>query len=138
VSGVHAILLGSSPMDATITISDEFISDVSGGFTQARAGYRLGSDGTAYEVLFLATNSLGAWCDPAYLSGVYEAQATLVWGDTPTGTLGSWVSLGSTQTWVFLVAPGSAKSCVLTVEIRKTGTATVLDTATITLLADAT
>ena len=62
-------------------------------------------------------------------------------GSLSSGTSGSWLSLGTTRDWTVSTNTGSApyyKECIFTVEIRKIGTTTVLDSATITLQAEST
>jgi hypothetical protein len=79
----------------------------------------------------------GDWISPKSAApGSYEIRATLNSGDTPVGTLGSWLALTSTRTWS-LTKPGNIagfRECELTVEIRLG--ATVLDSTIVTLSAE--
>jgi len=119
---------GGSTPSARVAISDQ-LSFVVGD----DAGYRLDSDGSAYRRLGSTayTAISGEWLLTGSNSD-YEARATLVSGSTPsTGTLDSWLGLGTDRTWT-LTSTSSAQS-VLTIEIRDATTLEVLDSATITL-----
>jgi len=137
VSGVLAVLLGAAP-DALITISNQSITDATGGARNATAGYRLTSGGQAQSQINLTFTTLEQWCTPTSQASNYEVLVTVTSGSLSTGTAGSWLALSSTQTWTRTATIGTANTCVFTVEIRRVGTSTVLDSATITLEADAT
>lgn len=102
----------------------------------AGATLEIQSDGDIIE----ATNSLGAgdvgdWIIPKSAAGAnYEVRATLNAGSLTSGTTGSWLSLGSSQTWsVTRVTPGIS-SAELLIEIRRASGAT-LASKTITISA---
>lgn len=137
MSGVLSVLLGAAP-DALITISNQSITDATGGARNATAGYRLTSGGQAQSQINLTFATLEQWCTPTSQASNYEVLVTVTSGSLSTGTAGSWLALSSTQTWTRTATIGSANTCVFTVEIRRVGTSTVLDSATITLEADAT
>ena len=66
----------------------------------------------------------------------YEVRATLVSGALTSGTTGTFQALGVTRSWnVSVSAPGSANA-VLTIEIRRIGTTTILATATVDITAE--
>jgi hypothetical protein len=126
---------GETPAGGTVAISNQYVLMFDA--SSATAGYRLDSDGAAYQTVFSGAYVAigGEWL----LSGSaadYEARATKVSGTTPSGTLGSWLALSSDRTWSLTTTAGNA-SCVLTIEIRNATTLAVLDTATITLEAEA-
>jgi len=129
--------LGAAP-DALITISNQSITDATGGARNATAGYRLTSGGQAQSQINLTFTTLEQWCTPTSQASNYEVLVTVTSGSLSTGTAGSWLALSSTQTWTRTATIGTANTCVFTVEIRRVGTSTVLDSATITLEADAT
>jgi hypothetical protein len=105
----------------------------------AEAGYRLNSNGKVYEIKNGTFTELETWCTPTSEASNYEARVTVVSGVTPTGTIGSWVALSSTREWtVQEPTPGNTSTSTFTVEIRRTGTTTVLDSATIELIATVT
>lgn len=95
------------------------------------------SDGDIITEGALGTVDEGDWVSPKSAApGSYEIRATLVDGDTPVGTLGSWLALTSNRTWSLTkpgLVPGFRES-VFTIEIRL-GT-TVLDSTTVTLQAE--
>jgi hypothetical protein len=62
----------------------------------------------------------------------YEVRATLSSGDTPAGTLGSWLDVG--QTWGFSAVSFDAE-CVLFVEIRNKSTLVVAGSGDVHLFA---
>lgn len=103
----------------------------------ASASISFESDGDIMTVGDLGTVDEGDWISPkASAPGSYEIRATLVSGDTPGGTLGSWLALTSNRTWTLNkpgAAPGSLQ-CQLTIEIRLAST--VLDTTTVDLYAE--
>lgn len=136
--GMMSMLLGGDDGGNPITLTDQAVQHVSGGGTSANAEYRLGSDGVAYTRT--GTNSytsVGNWCTPTSLAGDFEVLATPTTGTTSSGTTGSWLALTSTQTWAVTANIGATKSCTMTVEVRRVGETTTLDTATITFEANA-
>jgi len=118
-------------LNTPVTVSYTFGSSLG-----AYAGYRLDSDSFVYT----AANSSGAytvaeqWDSIPATVGSYEARATLVTGDTPSGSaLSTWLTLSADQTWQLFASPGNAFSCTLTIEIRDTASSTVRATATVYL-----
>lgn len=74
------------------------------------------------------------WLSPVENVGDYEIYATLLSGDTPTGTLGAWTSLATSQEYTLQeTTPSSTQTCQLQIEIRWTGNNVVQDTATYTI-----
>lgn len=120
-----------------ISITDQYISYYSGGTDSVSVSYRLTSGGKAQQGQQGLFSDLEQWCTPTSAAGNYEARVSNVTGVTPSGPVGTWVSLSSTQTWSIFTGIGNAESTDFLVEIRRTGTTTVLDSATITLVADA-
>lgn len=76
------------------------------------------------------------WITPASQSSNYEALVTIVYGSLSGGTTGSWISLAANRSWYISTTTLGQTTCQFTVQIRRTGTTTVLDTATIDLEAD--
>ena len=138
VSGIQAVILGVSGSGALIAITDRTITDGTGGARNATAGYRLTSGGQVQSQINLTFTTLEQWCTPTTEASNYEVLVTVTSGSLSTGTAGSWLALSSTQTWTRTATIGTANTCVFTVQIRRVGTSTVLDSATITLEADAT
>jgi hypothetical protein len=160
VSGVHkavsAIAVGVSGAWKTVTagwvgvggvwkqfystvvigIVDDFVASFTVG-VNATATYRLSSGGTISGTQ--GTNTivtLGTWL-PSGVGADYEVKATLTPGtDTPTGSLGAFVSLGVTKTWQLVsTGPGVLES-ELTIEIRRVSDSVVIQTAVITMQAE--
>lgn len=97
------------------------------------SGYKLTSAGLERKIVIGSYSTLGNWITPAAAApGAYEVRATLNSGDTPTGTLATWLALTSDRTWELTQSGGAGtKTCELGIEIRLG--AVVLATATVTL-----
>jgi hypothetical protein len=127
---------GGSTPSGLVAISDQTVYTLEAYPATATAGYRLASTGIAYH-----TNPSGTYVAIGgewLLSGsasAYEVQATLVSGTTPSGTLGSWLGLGTTRTWTLASSDGYL-TCTLLIEIRNATTLAVLDTATVVIQAE--
>lgn len=135
MSGIHIALLGTGT-DAVISITNQTISAFVFSPNTAEAGYRLNSNGKAYKNENGVFTELETWCTPTSQAGNYEARVTVNSGSTPTGAVGSWVALSSTRDWTISeTTSGINNLSNFTVEIRRTGTTTVLDSATIDLTA---
>jgi len=118
--------------NAVIAINDTSV-DVFGFGSQALAEYRVLSNGQVTGSYGFIEN----WITPTSAApGSYVVRATLISGDTPSGTLGTWLSLSSNQVWSVITSPfvPDEKSCQLLIEIG-VGT-TAIDSATVTLYAE--
>jgi len=82
--------------------------------------------------------NLEQWCTPTSQASNYEALVTVTSGTLSGGSgTGTWLALSTTRNWyVEEFTPGGSNFCTFTVQIRKIGTTTVLDTATIDLEAN--
>lgn len=136
-SGTISISNFYGTSNVVISISNQNIIDGTGGARTATAGYRLTSGGQAQSLINTTFTNLEQWCTPTSQAGNYEARVTVNIGALSSGTTGTWVALSTTQTWTLVVPVGNSELCEFLVEIRRTGTTTVLDSATIELLADA-
>lgn len=101
----------------------------------AIAAVRIANDGRVYHGQNGSFSNQAAWL----LSGSasqFEIRATLVSGYVPE-TTGSWLALSSTREWSCTDATQdfSPEEAVLTLEIRRVGTTTVLASANWTLTA---
>lgn len=104
--------------------------------SSAEAGYVIDSDGGAYSKIGTTFSLLETWKGSGVNSD-YKVRATLVSGDTPSGTLNTWLDCAVDNTWT-LAAPASpgalvTKTCVLTIEIQDDVSLETLDSASITL-----
>ena len=120
-----------------ISITNQTITEAGFGFA-TDASYKLGANGNAYGGALGFENYLEQWVTPTARAIDYEAKVTLVSGTLTSGTVGSWLALTADRTWYAHANAGGYKSCTFTLEIRRAGVATVLDSATITVTADAT
>jgi len=122
-----------------ISLTDQFAFDFSGGARTATTGYRLTSGGLAQILENLTYTTVETWCTPTGEAVNYEAFVDNITGSGLTsGPTGAWVALSTTQTWTLVATPGNGELTTFDVSIRRAGTTTVLDTATITLESDAT
>jgi hypothetical protein len=136
-SGTISISNFYGTTNVVISISNQNIADGTGGARSATAGYRLTSGGQVEQLVNVTFTNLEQWCTPTSEASNYEARVTVNVGSLSSGTTGTWVALSTTQTWTRTANIGDSQLCEFLVEIRRTGTATVLDSATIELLADA-
>lgn len=138
MAGVLNMLLASAT--GTVTVSGENISDadISGG--SASAGVRFNSDGTVDQLQGGVASQIDSdtdWVRPEALApGAYQVRATLVSGDTPSGSLGSWLDLTSNRLWEITQSGDGSKSSELLIEVGLSETA--LDSGTYNLSADVT
>lgn len=136
------IFRGTTKLSDVISLNDQYIVATFAGASQASAVYGLSSDGYVYQGTYTTTQSFSqveAWITPTTSAVNYEVYVTVTSGSLDFGTTGSWVSLSSgTSYWRRTVGSNQFASTTLNVQIRKQGTVTVLDTATITLEADTT
>ena len=65
----------------------------------------------------------------------FDIKATITAGSFSTGTSGSWLNLASNRGWTVSRTTIGSKTCTATFEISRTGQATAIDSATITLTA---
>jgi hypothetical protein len=137
-SGAISIRNFYGTSNVVISITDQYISG--SGVSDAYAFYFLTAGGQVEQSTDaggINPTNLEQWCTPTAQSSNYEALVTLVFGTLSGGTVGSYVALSTTRSWyVEEFTPGGSNFCEFTVQIRKIGTSTVLDTATITLEAN--
>lgn len=135
MSGVHMALLGSRD-GVIISISNLLISSFTGGTAIAIAGYWLNSSGIVEAREQSNYFNFGNWVTPTSQASNYEVRASLNFGFA-TGTFDTWLALSSTREWYASAAIGSSELAEIVLDIRRIGTSTILDSATITLSADA-
>ena len=123
-----------------IAFNDLSVSASSGGYSQA--GYAIfgagASIGKVYEQYNLGPFTfVEQWCTPTSQGGNYEVYASVSAGSV-TGTVNTWIATTANPSW-YVDVSGSGNSAYgqLTLQVRRTGTATVLDTWTVDLSADA-
>lgn len=130
---------------AAIGTTAHLVSPLDGG-----AASNFGTSSPVDAYLTFATNGVITltndpdqnWYTPTTtgIGSSYSIRATLDSGDTPSGTLGSWLTLNTNRTWSFSVSTPpivEIKSCSLTIEIALTSdTSTVLSSGTYTIYAE--
>lgn len=121
-----------------ISITDQ--SRAATGISPATAtnGYRLNSNGKVYDNGNGTYSFIEDWVTPTGAASSYEALVTVTSGSLSSGTSGSWLALSSTRDWTVTRTSVGTNTCTFTVDIRKVGTTTVLDSATITIEAEVT
>jgi hypothetical protein len=122
---------GSQPQ-----ITNQLVEVTGTGFGTVTISYTLDNDGKVYSQANTDPRVfIEQWLQTGGTASNYEAQATLVTGDTPTGTLGSYLTLGNDEFWSLSATAGHTKQCDISVSIRDVATQTVRTTATITMIA---
>lgn len=122
-----------------ISITNQTVTNSTSTPATATAGYRLNSNGKVYgESPAGNFGFLEDWVTPNGAASSYEALVTVTSGSLSSGTSGSWLALSSTRDWTVTRTTLGTNSCTFTVDIRKVGTTTVLDSATITIEAEVT
>lgn len=134
-SGTISIRNFYGTSNVVISITDQTISDLDA--SAAYAYYILTSGGLVQSSTQgggTSPTTLETWCTPTSQASNYEALVTVTSGSLSGGTSGSWVALSSSRAWyVEEFSSGASNQCIFTVQIRRIGTSTTLDTATITL-----
>lgn len=120
---------------ATVNFNDAVVT--AAGVPAQSAGYRINTNGFVYQVVNGVDTSLGQWVTPSSAGGNYEVFATLVSGTLSSGTTGSWVATSGTPLWTRVAAiSGTINTVELVMDVRATGTGTILDTWSVTLEAE--
>lgn len=118
----------------TISISDVPFHQVFGFDPQTKsAGYKIANDGNVYLRAGAGDDFLEAWVTPASNAALYEVRATLVSGALSSGNLTVWQLLNADALWTVTQPGVGSATATFDVEIRKSGTTTVLDTARVTI-----
>ena len=124
-----------------VNLTNQTIQSIVTGIANT-ATYRLKDNGGAEKETSVAGATAisqqwlryGPWTDTE--TGLFECRFELVSGDTPTGTLDTWLALDTTRE-VSLSAPtvDDVKNCVVRVKVRLTSSGVVQDSALITMQA---
>lgn len=138
-SGTISIQNFYGTSNVLISITDQTISGYTVYPDVSETAYNLGGvagqDGKVYSyTTYDGYTELEQWCTPTAQASNYEAFVTITSGYLDAGPTGSWVALNVSRQWfVSEASSGNSRTCTFTVQIRKIGTTTVLDTATISL-----
>ncbi len=120
----------------TISISSQNLINVTFSPANSTQTYRLNSNGKVFDVKNGSASFIEDWVTPNSAASGYEAFVTVTSGTLSSGTSGAWVALSSTRDWSVTRTGIGINACTFTVDIRKVGTSTVLDSATIDLTAE--
>jgi hypothetical protein len=139
-SGTISIQNFYGTSNVLITFSDYSVFAAAGGYSEA--AYAIFGAGGSIGKVYEALNGGGytfveQWCTPTSQGGNYEVYASVSAGSV-TGTLNTWIATTGNPFW-YVAVSGSGNSAYgqLTLQVRRTGTGTVLDTWTVDLNADA-
>jgi hypothetical protein len=120
---------------ATVNFNDAVVT--AAGVPAQSAGYRIDVNGFVYQVVNGVDTSLGQWVTPTSAGGNYEVFATVTSGSVSSGTTGSWVATSGSPLWTRVaVISGTINIVELVMDVRATGTGTVLDSWSVTLEAE--
>jgi hypothetical protein len=120
-----------------IAFEDQSISDTQVIPDSALAGYQINSNGRVYsiETSSFITYELEQWATPTSVANQYEVYATVLSGalQLTFGDVNTWLSLGTTRDWYTERPTSGVNVVILSFDVRKIGTTTVLDTWQVTL-----
>ena len=119
-----------------VSITDQNVNRIAS--TALTATYTVNTSGIVQKTEGGSTTTLETWLQVG-ASSAYEVRATLLSGDTPTGSaLASWLALSTTRAWTLTdaVNDGIALTCTLTIEIRDVATGVVQDSCTVTITSE--
>jgi hypothetical protein len=128
---------GASNNVVSVTLSNHTVYGDDNTTSPAAASVSLNNTGT---FTWSSSNGGGSFAGQ-WMSGDtasnYEVLATTTAGTAGTGTVGTWLNLGTTRTWQRTRALVGITTWTFTLQIRAVGTTTVLASCTISLQAEA-
>lgn len=120
----------------TIGLTDVLVQDDPFDPSDAFAAYELQPDGDIQTYTGVSNADFGDWITPkSSASGAFACRATLQSGNTPSGTLNTWLTLDNFRSWSLTRTTAGTNSCQLLIEIRRESDGVVLGSATISLVA---
>jgi len=134
MTGMMCAITGSSA-NAVVNFVDQTIYAFSSA-GPATAGYTVNANGSDYQTVNASTTVLTQWVTPAYVGGNYDVYATLNSGTLYSGTTLTWLSTSGSPAWQCVQVGAGSKFANLTIQVRASGTPTVLDTWNISLTAE--
>lgn len=139
---------GSHPADSYVDLGSNKSFSASGSFFVVRAGFQILNNGYYYSYEyysgFVENDFQYQWFNnAAYIAAggstvpTYEVRVTPTSGSLNSGNANTWIAIGSSGGLFYVErsTEGGSNGCVCTVEIRRQGTSTVIDSNTITLTA---
>lgn len=131
MTGIQQMLLGSGGRSALLP-SAITITDIAFSPSTATASFALNSNGT-YTCIGSITPGNGTWLKGTGTGADYEARITVIAGAFSTGTVGSWISLGTNRLWTLDLAVIGSDAVVSVVEIRDAVSGIVLTSCNLDL-----
>jgi hypothetical protein len=121
----------------TIAFTSTGVDDIAVEPDSALAGYQINSNGRVYAVngTSLITTEIEQWVTPTSAASQYEVYPTVTSGTLTFGFINAWLVLNTSYTWYVEQVSSGVKTASMSFDVRKTGTATVLDTWTLDLTA---
>lgn len=129
MSGVLSLMVGATG-GPRVSLQGLDSTDNANEPADASASYSLTSGGLED----VTPGGSGTWLLSGSASD-YDARATLVSGAVSSGTLNTWLNLGTTRSWTRTQTVAGSSAVTLQIEIRLAATGTVLATAQTTLTA---
>jgi len=102
----------------------------------ASASYKVDTNGSDYRGDGGVYTVNSQWVTPAAQGGNYEVYASIVSGTLTSGTTGSWVATSGSPLWVKTRIFNGVDSVSLSMQVRRAGYTTVLDTWNVSLTAE--
>lgn len=113
------------------------VDDVAVEPDSALAGYEINLNGRVYALQgtsFISTE-IEQWVTPTSAASQYEVYPTVTSGTLTFGFINAWLTLNTTYNWYVEQVSSGVKTASMSFQVRKTGTATILDTWTVDLTA---
>jgi hypothetical protein len=120
----------------TVAIVDALVDVIRFQPQIAAALYELGSDGFVRHYNINTVIAQYPWLTPQGNQAAYECFATLISGGLSAGTLNAWLPLSTSRSWRLTNPSNVTMQCVINMQIRRIGEATILSSANITLRAE--
>lgn len=133
MSGIQMALLGA--VGDRVDFIDANVTATRAG-AGASAAYQINTNGSDYQIVNGTSTVLTQWVTPTTSGGNYEVFATLTGGSLSSGTTGSWVATSTSPQWTRTQAVVGSSDATLSMQVRATGSSTVLDTWTVYLYAE--
>lgn len=123
--------------NVVIEFTPTAVDDIAVEPDSALAGYQINSNGRDYAVngTSLVTTEIEQWITPTSAASQYEVYPTVTSGTLTFGFINAWLVLNTSYTWYVEQVSSGVKTASMSFQVRKTGTATVLDTWTVDLTA---
>lgn len=132
MSGIHAMLIGAG--GDRVDVQGATVYAGSGSISTAE--YQLRDTGIERSVNNSSVTDIGNYVEPVANAGQYEARLTVSTGTFAGAATGSWLALTTTRIWSVTQSVVGTNYATGTIEIRRTGSTTTIDSATVDLTAE--